>query len=164
MAYEFTKLGDVTLTDSPVNEANVIIEENGEIKKTPKSAIGAQADWNEIDENSPAFILNKPTNLGGGSNGGSGSGGYKYYFYSSYYLYRMNNHTDKPTSFTTGNAVSQSAFEADYYSGPIMLSTDDNTAGKNLIIGYSDYSNDIAYMPMYSSSIVQQELKWGTAN
>lgn len=60
MAYEFTKLSEVALVDEPSLDANVMIEEGGKIKKVPKSKIGAQSDWNETDETSPAFILNKP--------------------------------------------------------------------------------------------------------
>ena len=66
MSYEFTKLSDVTLVNTPASSANVLIEEGGTVKKVPKAEIGAQADWNEADETSPAFILNKPE-LGGGS-------------------------------------------------------------------------------------------------
>ena len=101
MSYEFTKLSDVTLVDTPASSANVLIEEGGTVKKVPKAEvgtklsdatlvstpapnanvlieesgvlkkvskaeIGAQADWDETDETSPAFILNKPE-LGGGS-------------------------------------------------------------------------------------------------
>ena len=66
MSYEFTKLSDVTLVDTPASSANVLIEEGGTVKKVPKAKIGAQADWNETNANSPAFILNKPE-LGGGA-------------------------------------------------------------------------------------------------
>ena len=59
-----TKLSDVEqVTDIAVG-ANVLVENEGDIQRVPTSLIGAQADWNEVDENSPAFILNKPTSLG----------------------------------------------------------------------------------------------------
>ena len=61
-----TKLSDATLVGTPASNANVLIEESGVLKKVPKAEIGAQADWNETDETSPAFILNKPE-FGGGS-------------------------------------------------------------------------------------------------
>lgn len=65
MEMEFTKLSEVPVTDNPTDEASVLVEESGEIKRTPKSAIGAQADWNETDETKSSFIVNKPEKLGG---------------------------------------------------------------------------------------------------
>lgn len=154
MAYNFTKLSDVTLTETPISEANVLIEENGDIKKTPKNAIGAQADWNETDESSSAFILNKPESLGG----------YKYYFYSSYYLFRTNSATEWPANYTSADAVSKAAFEADYYSAPIMLN------GVGLIPApcawYGDYSGT-QYVGIKvganNNAFASRQVKWGTA-
>lgn len=40
MAYDFKRLGDVDLVDAPAENANVLIEENGIIKKAPKTAVG----------------------------------------------------------------------------------------------------------------------------
>ncbi len=40
MAYEFTKLSSVEAVMTPSNDANVLIEEDGVIKKAPKSAVG----------------------------------------------------------------------------------------------------------------------------
>ena len=57
---EFKKLSAVDSVVEPIDTAQVLIEEDGVIKKTPKNAVGAQADWAEIDETSPAFIKNKP--------------------------------------------------------------------------------------------------------
>ena len=57
---EFKKLSAVDSVVEPTQSAQVLIEEDGVIKKTPKNAIGAQADWAENDETSPAFIKNKP--------------------------------------------------------------------------------------------------------
>ena len=39
------------------------VDSRGMLKPTTPSA---QADWNENDSSSPAYILNKPENLGGG--------------------------------------------------------------------------------------------------
>ena len=39
------------------------VDSRGMLKSTGSSA---QADWNENDSSSPAYILNKPENLGGG--------------------------------------------------------------------------------------------------
>ena len=72
MAYTYKKLTDVELVDSAV-EANLLIEEGGDIKKISASNIAVpqvKADWNEEDVNSAAFILNKPdlSQVGGGAN------------------------------------------------------------------------------------------------
>lgn len=40
MAYDFKRLGDVDLVDAPAENANVLIEENGIIKKAPKDSVG----------------------------------------------------------------------------------------------------------------------------
>lgn len=64
MSYNFTKLSDVEQVTDIAAGANVLVENEGDIQRVPTSLIGAQADWSEADENSPAFILNKPTSLG----------------------------------------------------------------------------------------------------
>lgn len=40
MAYEFTKLSDVEIAESPSEAANILIEDNGIIKKTSLSSVG----------------------------------------------------------------------------------------------------------------------------
>ena len=40
MAYDFKRLGDVDLVDAPAKNANVLIEENGIIKKASKDSVG----------------------------------------------------------------------------------------------------------------------------
>ena len=148
MAYEFTKLSDVVLNETPNLTANVLIEEDGEIKKAPKSAIGSQADWNETDETNPAYILNKPTSLGG----------YKYYYYYNYYLYKAASATERPSTVgTTSSAISQETFESDYYSTPIML----NMSG-NMIVPctFYQYYNGVATIRMTGSN---GTVYWGTA-
>ena len=68
MAIQTTKLSEVEVIESPVNP-NFIIEDEGEIKRIPPEAITPsqiQADWDETDASSPAYILNKPESLGGG--------------------------------------------------------------------------------------------------
>ena len=40
MALEFKKLSEVTLAEKAVDTANVLIEENGEIKRVPKTEVG----------------------------------------------------------------------------------------------------------------------------
>ena len=79
MAIQTTKLSEVEVIESPVNP-NFIIEDEGEIKRIPTEAITpsqVQADWEETDASSPAYILNKPESLGGGG------GEIVYYFLSS---------------------------------------------------------------------------------
>lgn len=53
-----------SITELPVAESaeglNLIVNDNGVAKQIVASAVGAQADWAEMDENSPAFIKNKP--------------------------------------------------------------------------------------------------------
>lgn len=46
-AYEFTKLRDVTAVDAPSDAANVLIEEDGVIKKTPKASVGVKS-WDDL--------------------------------------------------------------------------------------------------------------------
>lgn len=78
MAIQTTKLSEVEVIESPVNP-NFIIEDEGEIKRIPPEAITpsqVQADWEETDASSPAYILNKPESLGGG-------GGEIVYYYLS---------------------------------------------------------------------------------
>lgn len=80
MAIQTTKLSEVEVIESPVNP-NFIIEDEGEIKRIPPEAITparVQADWDETDTSSPAYILNKPESLGGG-----GGGEIVYYYLNS---------------------------------------------------------------------------------
>ena len=68
MAIQTTKLSEVEVIESPVNP-NFIIEDEGEIKRIPPETITpsqVQADWDETDTSSPAYILNKPESLCGG--------------------------------------------------------------------------------------------------
>lgn len=44
MAFEFKKLSDVEIVEEPTESANVLIEEDGVIKKAPKTAVGDKAD------------------------------------------------------------------------------------------------------------------------
>lgn len=78
MAIQTKKLSEVGVIESPVNP-NFIIEDEGEIKRISPEAITpsrVQADWEETDTSSPAYILNKPESLGGGG------GEIVYYFFS----------------------------------------------------------------------------------
>lgn len=46
MAYEFRKLSDAEVVETVSDAANVLIEENGVIKKVPKTEVGADAGNN----------------------------------------------------------------------------------------------------------------------
>lgn len=50
MAYEFKRLSDVEVVAEPSESANVFIEENGVIKKAPKTAVGGggSAEWDAV--------------------------------------------------------------------------------------------------------------------
>lgn len=48
MAYNFKSIADVEVVAEPAETANVLIEENGVIKKAPKTAVGGAGD-NEAD-------------------------------------------------------------------------------------------------------------------
>lgn len=52
------------ITELPVAESaeglNLIVNDNGAAKQIAAGAVGAQADWTETDETSPAFVKNKP--------------------------------------------------------------------------------------------------------
>ena len=71
MAYTYKKLTDVTLVES-AEAPNILIEDNGDIKKISSSNLvtpQTKADWEETDPNSFAFILNKPDlSQAGGAN------------------------------------------------------------------------------------------------
>lgn len=60
----FKKITEVPVAESTEN-INLIANSNGAAVQVPANQIGAQADWNETDESSPAFIMNKPTGGGG---------------------------------------------------------------------------------------------------
>lgn len=48
MAYEFKKLSDVEVVETPTDSANVLIEEDGVIKKAPKTAVGGSGEWDAV--------------------------------------------------------------------------------------------------------------------
>lgn len=66
MAFKTTKLSEVELVTSTV-DPKLLIEDMGEIKRVSPETVApsqVQADWNETDTSSPAYILNKPTTGG----------------------------------------------------------------------------------------------------
>jgi hypothetical protein len=53
MAYNFKSIADVEVVAEPTESANVLIEENGVIKKAPKTAVGGaggNTEWDAIIE------------------------------------------------------------------------------------------------------------------
>lgn len=52
MAYEFKKLSAVEAVETPADTANVLIEEDGVIKRTPKSEVGGTGvtSWNDLTD------------------------------------------------------------------------------------------------------------------
>ena len=42
---EFKKLSDVEIVETPAETANVLIEEDGVIKKAPKTSVGGSGEW-----------------------------------------------------------------------------------------------------------------------
>ena len=71
MAYTYKKLTDVALVES-AKAPNILIEDDGDIKKISSSNLvtpQTKADWDETDPNSFAFIWNKPDlSQAGGAN------------------------------------------------------------------------------------------------
>ena len=60
MAYDFKKLSDVAVVETPADNANVLIEEDGVIKKVAKGEVGGvKPDWNQNDETAPDYIKNR---------------------------------------------------------------------------------------------------------
>jgi hypothetical protein len=50
MAYNFKSIADVEVVAEPTESANVLIEENGEVKKAPKTAVGGANKWDAVIE------------------------------------------------------------------------------------------------------------------
>ena len=104
-----------------------------------------QADWDEIDETSPAFIMNKPENLGG----------YAYYYINAYSsgsgLLRSTNEEFDDWS----NAVENSEeFFNTYYARPIMLRVRTDSSDVSApCIGYSVNSGKLYLNYMLNNAI-----------
>lgn len=71
MAYNFTKLSEAPIVTSTDVTPNILIEDDGDIKRISADDLTTpqvNADWNETDITSPAFIMNKPEIISGGGN------------------------------------------------------------------------------------------------
>ena len=51
MAYNFKSIADVEVVAEPAESANILIEENGVIKKAPKTAVGGGGGFSNFDKN-----------------------------------------------------------------------------------------------------------------
>jgi hypothetical protein len=61
MAYDFKKLSDVAVVETLADTANVLIEEDGVIKKVAKGEVGGvQPDWNQNDPTAKDYVKNRP--------------------------------------------------------------------------------------------------------
>ena len=60
MAYNFKSIADVDIVAEPAKSANVLIEENGVIKKAPKTAVGGSGNGSET-----VIIFTESNNLFG---------------------------------------------------------------------------------------------------
>lgn len=165
MSYNFIKISDVEMIENPNTDTKVLVEDDGDIKRVPKSAIGAQADWNVSDESSPAFIKNKPnvtqadwnetddTNPAYILNKPANLGGYMYYYYYNYYLYKC-----EDFNFNKGDTpVTENEFQTDFYSHPILFKPS-SYSDPSLIVSYNNAYNRIHYVS--GNSIYDQDVQW----
>lgn len=127
---DFKRLGEVDVNDSPADDANVFIEEEGVVKRTPKSAIGAQSDWNETDETKPSYIVNKPTSLGGIA---------KYFLnYNKNMLFKTDDMV-VPDDFDSSKAATMDEFREDFLSGGCLvnkLNSNNENVNVNCMVTY----------------------------
>lgn len=118
------KITEVPVVESTEN-INLLANSNGSAVQVAANKIGAQADWNETDEASPAFIMNKPTSLGGG-------GCILYGIYNGIYD-------------ADGTKINFDRFKQDFSSGIIRFSYNVPPSFNDLnigtVIGYSLYSD-----------------------
>lgn len=135
-----------------VKLVGVFVEEK---KLDEKYLPQVQADWDETDETSPAFIMNKPESLGG----------YAYYYINAYSsgsgLLRS---TNEEFDDWSNPVESSEEFFNTYYAKPIMLRV--RTSGSDVFapcIGYSINSGKLYlnYMLNNSITLVNTKLTMG---
>ncbi len=118
------KITEVPVVEN-VENINLIANSNGAAVQVAANQIGAQADWNETDESSPAFIMNKPTSLGGSV--------VMYGIYNG--IYDIN-----------GNSVTWEEFAEAFHNGVVRYSYDVPPVEKGekcgTIIGYTTYGTE----------------------
>lgn len=140
MAYEFIKLTEVPVTefDESTGLQNVIIEEEGEIKRIPLYTLTS------------------------GSSGG-GAGGYKYYYLYSGYLYETTSAYSSPQSTAQANAVEQYAFSDAYKNSPVMI----NFGGEYVapLLNWYEFSGAYSLTHVNTSGILSDaRTKFRTSN
>lgn len=64
---EFKRLSDVEVVAEPTETANVLIEENGVIKKAPKTAVGGGDEWDMIIDLGTEIVADNDVTLELGS-------------------------------------------------------------------------------------------------
>lgn len=129
------KITEVPVVEN-VENINLIANSNGTAVQVAANQIGAQADWNETDESSPAFIMNKPTSLGGGV--------VMYGIYRG--IYDVN-----------GNSVTWEEFAEAFHNGVVRYSYDvppvENCMQCGTIIGYTTYGTEKRLYGIMENSI-----------
>lgn len=124
MAYNFTKLTEVAMVENTGDNVNLLVEQNNDIKRMNISDIPqrAQADWNETNESSPAFILNKPdlSSIGGGN------AAITYFIISGVYIKDENNTT-----------ISKAIMEEALNNGIVKLKWSANNNTETTVLSYS---------------------------
>lgn len=55
---EFKRLSDVEVVAEPAESANVLIEEDGVIKKAPKTAVGGGGEWDAVIHFDGSYLWN----------------------------------------------------------------------------------------------------------
>jgi hypothetical protein len=135
---DFTKLSEVEAIEEVPEGASVLAEVNGAIKRISG---GMQADWDETDETSPAFILNKPeiSNVS------------HYYYMSSYPYWGFTVGDDG-----TGEQISGQALVDDFIAGKKVLLHGPELVGDGAVsemIAYKTNESNIyiSYINMHNS-------------
>lgn len=143
----FKKLSETPLVDDVNKDASVLVEDSGEIKRVPKLKIGAQADWNETDTLSPAFILNKPQQL---NNGGIGISKFFHVYGENCVIHVRDNDTWVNKTHVTYNipddVVDYHEFEEAFMNSLCLVSflndEDYNCKKISVVTYFSPYDND----------------------
>ena len=123
------------IADLPIatstDDLNLIVNDNGSAKQIAASAVRAQANWDETDETSPAFIMNKPVISGGNAVA---------YHLTSATLYKDSLYSD---------AVTWSEFQDAFMSGVVRLYNINVTGAIGTIIAYAPNTSNGNKITLY---------------
>lgn len=122
MAYNFTKLSETPIVESTDATPNILIEDNGDIKRISADDLTTpqvNADWNETDVTSPSFIMNKPESLDGG--------GVKFLCYT----------VDSGALMLNGVSTTASEVVEEWKNGSILRVKTDRTLGSVINVTYT---------------------------